>query len=367
MFKFLKEKLGKAISSFSKDIEKESEVVETEELKEESKEELKDLAKKEKKEQKEKEKTQKKKKNKRKKKKPEEDKTEEPKEETAEEKPNIKLSISEKKFNDLFWDIELALMENNVAIEVIEKLKQDLQQELLGKKLNPFKLTKIITETFKQSLQDIFDIKKLDLIKEIKNKQPYVILFVGVNGSGKTTSLAKLAYLLKKNKLQPVLAACDTFRAAALHQIQEHADNLKLRLIKHDYGSDAAAVAYDAIQHTKSKKLPVVLIDTAGRSHSNINLMDELKKVARIANPDLTIFVGDSLTGNDTVEQAKKFNEIVGIDAIILSKMDVDEKGGAAISVSYITKKPIIYTGTGQDYSDLEEFDKNKITDSLNF
>ena len=365
MFKFLKKKLGKAISSFSKDIEKESEeVIEEIESKTEVKKKPKKIAKKEKQEQNKQKKTKQKDKIT---KKQNQDKTEEPKEETAEEKPNIKLSISEKKFNDLFWDIELALMENNVAIEVIEKLKQDLQQELLGKKLNPFKLTKIITETFKQSLQDIFDIKKLDLIKEIKNKQPYVILFVGVNGSGKTTSLAKLAYLLKKNKLQPVLAACDTFRAAALHQIQEHADNLKLRLIKHDYGSDAAAVAYDAIQHTKSKKLPVVLIDTAGRSHSNVNLMDELKKVARIANPDLTIFVGDSLTGNDTVEQAKKFNEIVGIDAIILSKMDVDEKGGAAISVSYITKKPIIYTGTGQDYSDLEEFDKNKITDSLNF
>ena len=362
MFKFLKEKLGKAISSFSKDVEKESEQIEEkpeEKIKEATKIKTKLEKKKEKKLKKEEEKPKKQKK----------EKLKHPKEIVSEPKSTtqIKLSISEKKFNDLFWDIELALMENNVAIEVIEKLKQDLQQELLGKKLKKFKLNKIITETFKQSLQDIFDIEKLDLIKEIKNKQPYVILFVGVNGSGKTTNLAKLAYLLKKNKLKPVLAACDTFRAAALHQIQEHADNLKLKLIKHDYGSDAAAVAYDAIQHAKSKKLPAVLIDTAGRSHSNVNLMDELKKVARIANPDLTIFVADSLTGNDAVEQAKKFNEIVGIDAIILSKMDVDEKGGAAISVSYITKKPIIYTGTGQDYSDLEEFDKNKITISLGF
>ena len=147
--------------------------------------------------------------------------------------------------------------------------------------------------------------------------------------------------------------------------MQKHADNLNIRLIKHDYGSDPAAVAFDAIKHANSKNIDCVLIDTAGRMHSNQNLMDELKKVVKVAKPDLTLFVGESITGNDCVEQIKRFSEGIDIDGIILTKSDVDEKGGAAISVSYVTKKPIMYIGVGQEYSDLKEFDPNTIIDSL--
>jgi fused signal recognition particle receptor len=171
--------------------------------------------------------------------------------------------------------------------------------------------------------------------------------------------------LCLKNNLKPVMAACDTFRAAAIQQIEQHASNLNVKLIKHDYGSDAAAVAYDAIQHAKAKNYDVVLIDTAGRSDSNVNLMDELKKVIRVSQPDFTIFVGDSLTGNDAVDQAKAFNQAVGIDGIILSKTDVDEKGGAFISVSFVTGKPILYVGTGQEYEDIKEFEPDIIINSL--
>jgi len=252
-----------------------------------------------------------------------------------------------------------------VAVEVIEKFKQDLKGELLNKKLSPFKLSQIIKKSFGNTLDELFDLEKIDLISNIKKQKPYTILFVGVNGSGKTTNLAKVAYLLKNKGLKSVIAACDTFRAAALHQLEEHCNNLDIKLIKHDYGSDAAAVAFDAIKHAESKGLDVVLIDTAGRSHSNVNLMDELKKVERVSKPHLTVFVGDSLTGNDVVEQARAFNEAVGIDAIILSKVDVDEKGGAAISVSHITGKPIIYIGSGQEYKDLKEFDKELVINSL--
>ena len=278
----------------------------------------------------------------------------------------IRVKISESKFEDLFWDIELALLENNVAVEVIEKIKDDLKQEILDQKFNAFALQKKIMEIFNKSISEILSLESPDLFKEIKKKKPYVIAFIGVNGSGKTTSLAKVAHLLKEKGHSVVIAACDNFRAAALQQIEEHANNLGIKLIKHDYGSDSAAVAFDAIKHAESKGLDVVLIDTAGRSHSNINLMDELKKVIRVSKPDMKIFVGDSLTGNDVVEQAKSFNEAVGIDTLILSKMDIDEKGGASISVSYVTKKPIIFIGSGQEYSDIEIFDKDKILKVLN-
>ena len=188
---------------------------------------------------------------------------------------------------------------------------------------------------------------------------------MGVNGSGKTTTTAKLTKLLQSNDMKVVLAASDTFRAAAIDQLQTWADKLNVRLIKHDYGADAAAVAFDAIKHAKSKKIDVVLIDTAGRMHSNINLRDELKKIVRIAKPDLKIFVGESITGNDCIEQATTFNESVGIDGIILSKADVDEKGGTAISISHVTDKPILYLGTGQELKDIEKFNLDKLIQSL--
>ncbi|MBR9703298.1 signal recognition particle-docking protein FtsY, partial [Candidatus Woesearchaeota archaeon] len=189
--------------------------------------------------------------------------------------------------------------------------------------------------------------------------------FIGVNGSGKTTTLAKIANLLQEEDMRVIMAASDTFRAAAIDQLQEHADNLGVKLITQGYGADPAAVAFDAIKHAKAKFADVVMIDTAGRLHSNTNLMAELEKVIRVAKPDLKIFIGESITGNDCIEQAKEFDRLVGIDAIILSKADVDEKGGAAISVSYVTGKPILYLGTGQSYGDLTPFDKEKIIRSL--
>ena len=276
-----------------------------------------------------------------------------------------KKALSEKQFDDLFFELEVVLMENNVAVEVIEKIKQDLKQELVEKPILRRKVKDIIIETLKKSLNELFDVDKINLIEKAKEKKPFIICFVGINGSGKTTSIAKICNLLQKNNLNCVLAAADTFRAASIEQLQLHADKLGVRMIKHDYGSDSAAVAYDAIKYAQAKKQDVVLIDTAGRLHSNVNLMDEVKKLVRVAKPDLTLFIGESITGNDCVEQAKKFNEIVGIDGIILTKSDVDEKGGAAISVSYVTKKPILYLGTGQEYDDLREFDPELIISGI--
>ncbi len=272
-----------------------------------------------------------------------------------------KVSLSENKFEELFWDLEVSLLENNVAVEVVDKIKSDLRRELVDKKLQRGSLEAKIMEALKESVESLFDVKKIDLIKRIRSKKPFIIVMIGINGTGKTTTAAKLVNLFKKNHLECVVAACDTFRAAAIQQLEEHTNKLGVKLIKHDYGADPAAVAFDAIEHAKAKGKDVVLIDTAGRLHSNVNLMAELEKIIKVAKPDMKIFIGESIAGNDVVEQVKLFNEKIGIDGIILSKADVDEKGGAAISVSYITGKPIMYLGMGQRYEDLIEFDKEKI------
>ena len=273
--------------------------------------------------------------------------------------------ISAEKFDELFWDLELALLENNVAVEVIEKIKSDLKVQLVDKPIPRGQVDETIANSLHKSIEDLFGIPGIDLLARARQKKPFVICFVGVNGSGKTTSIAKVAKFLQNNGLSVVLAAADTFRAAAIDQLQLHADKLGVKLIRQDYGSDPAAVAFDAIKHAEANRKDVVLIDTAGRLHSNINLMDEMKKIMRVAKPDLKLFVGESITGNDCVEQAKHFNVAVGIDGIILAKADVDEKGGAAISVSYVTQKPILFLGVGQEYEDLQEFDKEKLLASI--
>ena len=275
--------------------------------------------------------------------------------------------LSYEKFEGLFSDLELALMENNVAFEVIEKVKHDLGKNLVEKPIKRNKVEETIGNSLKNSIEELFKVEKIDLLEKIKAKdeKPFVIAFFGINGSGKTTTIAKIADLLRNNKLSCVLAASDTFRAASIEQLQVHADKLGIKLIKHDYGSDPAAVSFDAIKHAQAKNIDVVLIDTAGRLHNQANLMQELKKIVNVTKPDLRLFVGESIAGNDCTEQAQKFNEVIGIDAIILTKADVDEKGGAAVSVSYVTKKPIVYLGIGQEYSDLKEFEPDLIVEGL--
>jgi len=274
-------------------------------------------------------------------------------------------TLSESKFETMFEELEIALLENNVAMEVVDKIRDDLKENLVDKKIERGKFEEIIGTTLFTSISSLFDVDQINLDKEIKNKSPYVIVFVGVNGSGKTTTIAKVAKLMQNKGLKPVLAAADTFRAAAIQQLEEHGNNLGIKVIKHDYGSDPAAVAFDSIKYAKSKGLDVVLIDTAGRQHSNTNLMAEMEKIIRVSEPDLKIFIGESITGNDCIEQAKSFDESIGINAIVLTKADVDEKGGAAVSVSYVTGKPILFIGMGQEYEDLKEFDKSIILENI--
>lgn len=275
-------------------------------------------------------------------------------------------TISADKFEELFWELEVALLENNVSVKVIEKIKEDLKQELVEKPL-PRDVERKIQETLKHTLHEIVSFGKIDLIQNIRNhkEKPYIIAFFGINGSGKTTSIAKLTHYLQQHKFSVVLAACDTFRAAAIQQLEEHADKLGVKMIKHDYGSDAAAVAFDAVKYAQKNKVDVVLIDTAGRLHSNTNLMAELEKIMRVTKPHLKIFVGESITGNDCIEQAQQFDELVQLDGSILTKADVDEKGGAPLSIAYTIRKPILFLGVGQKYGDLEEFNPAQILERL--
>ncbi|MBT3303815.1 signal recognition particle-docking protein FtsY [Candidatus Woesearchaeota archaeon] len=370
MFKFLKNKLKNAVDKFSKKVEEEAEDVEEIETPKEEKvveKKQKKIKEKEKKVEKKQETVVEKE---TKKEEIEPAVEEEKKDSEPRDKPKKKgffhkitsKKISEKKFEDLFWDLEVMLLENNVATEVIEKIKEDLKENIVDKPIK--KVSETIQTSLRESIKEVLNVENIDLEKKLE-KTPLVICFLGINGSGKTTTIAKFAKMMLDKKKTVVLAAADTFRAAAIDQLQEHADKLGVKMIKHDYGSDPAAVAFDAIKHAEAKGIDVVLIDTAGRLHSNANLVDEMKKIIRVANPDLKIFVGESITGNDCVEQATKFNEAVEIDGIILSKADIDEKGGAAISVSYVTGKPIMYLGMGQEYKDIEEFNSEKVLKTL--
>lgn len=206
----------------------------------------------------------------------------------------------------------------------------------------------------------------LRLAAEKRSKgEPLVVVFVGIHGTGKTTSIAKVARHLLNNGFSVVLACSDTHRAGSIEQLSEHARRLGVPTVKHRYGGDAAAVAYDAIRHARARGINAVLIDTAGRMETDRNLMESMRKIARVASPDLVIFVGDALTGNDAVAQASEFNKYVPISGAILTKMDADAKGGAAISIAYVTGKPILFLGTGQRYEDLVPFDPKALVDSI--
>lgn len=274
--------------------------------------------------------------------------------------------ISEKDFQNYSEDLEMILLENNVALEVAEKIIQNLKSELVGKEIPKKELEKEITNSLKETIKNIL-IEPFDLIEKIKssNKKPYIILFCGINGTGKTTTIAKFAYMLKKQKISCILSAADTFRAASIEQLKKHGEKVGVKVIAHEYGSDPASVGFDAIKYAEKNKVNCVIIDTAGRMHTAKNLLKEMEKIKRVCKPDLTIFAGESITGNDATEQVKAFNDAIGIDAIILSKADIDEKGGTALSVGYTTNKPIIYLGTGQNYEDIEPFDKKKFIEKL--
>jgi len=284
---------------------------------------------------------------------------------TSVSKKVLEKKISEKDLDNIVEDLAMSLLEGDVAFEVSEKIKENLKKNLIGKQVKRGKVKDIIIKTFKDSLSEILDVPEINLKDIIKKNKPSLFVFLGFNGSGKTTSLAKVGNYLKKKGFSCVFAAGDSFRAASIEQLEEHGKRLDVKVIKHKYGADSAAVIFDAKKHAESKGMDVVLADTAGRSHMDKNLMDELKKLVRVNKPDLKILIIDSLVGNDAVPQAKMFDEAVGVDAVMFTKVDVNEKGGCILSVAHTLKKPILFLGVGQEYSDLKTFKSQEFIENI--
>ncbi len=271
--------------------------------------------------------------------------------------------FTEKDLEPLLWDLQLQLIGNDVSVEVAERICTEMKDRLVGTDAPRFGdksdvVRKALTESLEAVMNGRDPMDLLKLVAEAKKKDtPYSVMFVGINGTGKTTTIAKVTHKLQNAGYSVVLASGDTYRAGAIEQLEEHGRRLGARVIRHKYGSDAAAVGFDAIEHARAQGIDVVLIDTAGRMQTNRNLMDELQKVKRVVQPDLTIMILDSLIGNDATEQAMTFNEHIGFDAAILTKVDADAKGGSSLSVSYLTGKPVLFIGVGQEYNDLQSFD----------
>jgi len=279
--------------------------------------------------------------------------------------------LTAENLSSILSDFKMTLAENDVAFPVADRICDELEKRLVGvqvKRLEDRK--KIVEENLRQVLLEVMlTNNKIDLLKKAeekrKNGEPFVLLFVGINGTGKTTTIAKVAQFMRDKGYSVVLACSDTYRAGSIEQLEEHAKRLGMRMIKHKYGADPAAVAYDAISHAKAHGINAVLIDTAGRMQTNQNLMNELAKVKRVVSPDLTVLTLDSLIGNDAVMQAEEFHKCIGIDATILTKVDADVKGGSALSVTYVTQKPILFIGVGQTYKDLELFNPEKFVNMI--
>ncbi|HEY4705149.1 MAG TPA: signal recognition particle-docking protein FtsY [Thermoplasmata archaeon] len=275
--------------------------------------------------------------------------------------------IDEKKLDSVLYDLEIGLMESDVAFPVAKEIVDTLATDLKEKRIvRGVDFEKAIEQALRAAVEKVLASKPMDFFEFVeKTPKPVVVMFVGVNGTGKTTIIAKLANLLQKRGKTVVVAAADTFRAGAIEQLEVHAERLGMKLIKHAAGADPAAVAFDAVEHAKARGRDVVLVDTAGRMQTNQNLMDQMKKIRRVAKPHLVIFVGDALAGNDAVEQAKQFNDAVGVDAAILCKIDADAKGGAALSIAHTIGKPVLFVGTGQGYDDLTPFSAQWMVDKL--
>lgn len=280
--------------------------------------------------------------------------------------------ITEKLLDDTLLDLQIALLESDVAQEVVDDLSSKLKKELLGLKLEKAQEAgPIIQSKLQNAVAEIFArAGKLDLIERIREKKaakagPFVIVFLGINGTGKTTTVAKMGNLIRKAGFSVVVAAGDTHRAGAIEQLEQHMNRLSLKIVKQRYGADPSSVGRDAVEHAKKNYLDVVLIDTAGRMQTSKNLMDEMSKIVRVVKPDVKLFIGDALAGNDTINQAREFFQYATFDGAVLTKIDADAKGGAAMSIAYITSKPITFVGVGQGYDDLIPFDPDKFIESL--
>ncbi|MHB1830684.1 MAG: signal recognition particle-docking protein FtsY, partial [Candidatus Micrarchaeaceae archaeon] len=281
------------------------------------------------------------------------------------------VKISERDAYPFIEELKIGLLQSDVNYDVAEKVTESIRINLIGKEADSKNIVKAIRQGIRESIISVLSKRaEVDLIKEInerkaRNELPYKILFLGPNGAGKTTTMAKIANLLLSNNITCVLSASDTFRAAAIEQTAYHAAKLGINVIKGTYGADPASVAFDAIAHAKAHNTMAVLIDSAGRQETNKSLVEELKKMVRVTKPDLKIFVGEGISGNALLEQVKILNQAVGLDGIILTKLDVDAKGGNTLSILSDTTVPILFFGTGEGYNDIMRYDPSFIVDNI--
>ena len=266
--------------------------------------------------------------------------------------------------DDIVEKFQITLLESDVAFEVADKISQKLRESIQEGESD---VDNIILKLKTEILESFPESNSINMVEKINSKspKPFVIMFIGMNGCGKTTTVAKTTNFLKKHGLSVVLVAGDTHRPGAIAQLLEHSENLDVKIVRQNYGADPAAVSHDGISFAKNHNADVVIIDTAGRIQTSKNLMDELSKISRVVNPDLKIFVGDALTGNDAVSQAKTFLDATDLDGVILTKIDADVKGGSALSIAMVTQKPILYFGTGQEYDAFVEFNSDQFVSKL--
>jgi len=279
-----------------------------------------------------------------------------------------KVIISAEDVEQYLEMLELELLESDVAYEVSQGIINKIRQNLVGMEIPKNELQQKVTQSIKQALAELMDVQGPDIFNEVKNQdkpKPVKILFIGPNGAGKTTTIAKFAHKFKEQGNSVLLCAADTFRAAAIEQLEIHAKKLNLPIIKAKYGADPASVGFDAVNHAVSKNIDIVLIDSAGRQDTNYNLMEELKKIYRVIKPDYVLYVGESFVGNAIVEQVNNFRDVIPVTGVILTKIDCDAKGGSALSVAHGTGVPILYLGTGQYYDDLVRFNAKEIVDRM--
>jgi fused signal recognition particle receptor len=278
-----------------------------------------------------------------------------------------KIVIEEEDLEEPLWQLEMALLESDVEMQVAEEILETIRTKMLGETRAQVDTTAaLVEEALSDALYEVISVGQYDFDSRVESADsPVTIVFTGVNGVGKTTSIAKLVQYLESRGLSVVMANGDTYRAGANEQIREHAETLETKLIAHEQGGDPAAVLYDAVEYAEANDIDVVLGDTAGRLHTSNDLMAQLEKIDRVVDPDMTLFVDEAVAGQDAVERAKQFNEAAEIDGAILTKADADSNGGAAISIAYVTGKPILFLGVGQKYDDIERFNPESMVDQL--
>ncbi|MDI3506508.1 MAG: fused signal recognition particle receptor [Methanomicrobiaceae archaeon] len=276
------------------------------------------------------------------------------------------ILIQEKDIEEPLSELEMVLLENDVALPVTDEIISRMRAELVGRHRRiGDSVDDLVVSTLRSALCGVLG-EGFDLLRYVEeHERPVKILFTGVNGTGKTTTVAKVGHYLQKNGFSVVIGAGDTFRAGAIEQIVTHADRLGIRVVRHQPGADPSAVLFDAVQYAKAHNIDVVLADTAGRFHNRANLMNQLEKIRRVMKPDLVVYVDEAVAGNDAVIRADEFNRTVGTDAVVLTKADMDPRGGAAISIAHTVGKPILFLGTGQGYDDIMPFEPRAMVDEL--